>query len=256
VLIDLNKNIFMGTYMNNTLTDNELTVAQLAITQPGALAVFTRYNIDYCCGGHRSLDEACHRIGLDPAVIRAEIFQTTPADSTHALRPENWSSAFLVDFIIENHHSFVRSAIPEIKALLEKVCERHGNESIELLKIRECFLDLSEELTSHMAKEEMILFPAIKRLDAQKLENHPIERIIQSPIAAMEDEHQYAGDLVKAIRSLSGHYTPPDFACPTFQVTYQKLREFDNDLMKHIHLENNILFERLKKPFTPSDFAL
>lgn len=246
----------MGTYMNNTLEGNELTVAQLAIAQPGALTVFTKYNIDYCCGGHRSLEEACHRIGLDPDNIRAEIHRTSSADPAHALRPENWSSTFLIDFIVENHHSFVRKAIPELRALLEKVCERHGNDSLELLKIRECFLDLSEELTNHMQKEEMVLFPAIRRLDAQKLENHPIERIIQAPITAMEDEHQAAGDLVKEIRSLSSNYTPPDFACPTFQITYRKLKEFDNDLMRHIHLENNILFERLKKPFAPSSCYL
>jgi regulator of cell morphogenesis and NO signaling len=242
--------------MNNTLEGNELTVGQLAIAHPGALVVFTKYNIDYCCGGHRSLKEACHRIGLDPEKISAEIQKTSPTDSGQALRPENWSSTFLADFIIENHHGFVRKAIPELAALLEKVCDRHGNDSLELLQIRECFLDLSEELTSHMEKEEMVLFPAIKRLDAQKMDNHPIERIIQAPIVAMEDEHQIAGGLVKQIRSLSNNYTPPDFACPTFTITYQKLKEFDNDLMRHIHLENNILFERYKRPIAPFSCSL
>jgi regulator of cell morphogenesis and NO signaling len=246
----------MGTYMNNTLEGNALTVAQMAIAHPGALAVFTKYNIDYCCGGHRSLEEACHRVGLDPDKIRTEIHQTSPAESGQQLRPESWSSGFLVDFIVQNHHSFVRNAIPELEVLLEKVCDRHGKDTPELLKIRECFFDLSEELTSHMDKEEIALFPAIKRLDSQQSENHPIERIIQAPITAMEDEHQAAGDLVKQIRLLSNNYTPPDFACPTFQVTYQKLKEFDNDLMRHIHLENNILFERYKKPFAPSSCSL
>lgn len=246
----------MNTYMNNTLEGNELTVAQLAIVQPGALTVFTKYNIDYCCGGHRSLEEACQRIGLDPDKIRDEISQTSPTDSTQPLRPDSWSSIFLADFIVENHHSFVKKAIPELEALLDKVCDRHGNDCIELVKIRECFQDLSEELTNHMQKEEMILFPAIKRLEAQHLENHPIERIIQAPISAMEDEHESAGDLIKQIRFLSSNYTPPDFACPTFQVTYRKLKEFDNDLMRHIHLENNILFARYKKPVVPSSCSL
>lgn len=246
----------MGTYMNNTLEGNELTVAQLAIAQPGALAVFTKYNIDFCCGGHLSLEEACRKIGLDPDKIQTEIYQTSPTDATQPLRPDSWSSIFLVDFIVENHHSFVKKAIPELEALLEKVCERHGNDSVELLQICECFTDLSEELTNHMQKEEMILFPAIKRLEAQHLDNHLIERIIQAPIAAMEDEHEAAGDLIKQIRFLSNNYTPPDFACPTFQVTYQKLKEFDNDLMRHIHLENNILFERYKNPFAPSSCSI
>jgi regulator of cell morphogenesis and NO signaling len=246
----------MGAYMNNTLERNELTVAQLAIAQPGALAVFTRYNIDFCCGGHRSLEEACQRIGLDPDKIRTEIYQASPADSIQSLRPDSWSSTFLVDFIVENHHSFVRKAIPELEALLEKVCDRHGNDSLELLKIREFFLELSKELTSHMGKEENVLFPSIRRLEMESQENHPIKRIIQAPITAMEDEHQAAGDLVKQIRSLSNNYTPPDFACPTFRVTYQKLKEFDNDLMRHIHLENNILFERYKKTIPPSSCSI
>jgi regulator of cell morphogenesis and NO signaling len=246
----------MGTHMNNTLEGNELTVAQLAIAQPGALAVFTKYNIDYCCGGHRSLTEACHRIGLDPGKILTEINQTPPADSTQPLRFEKWSSILLVDFIVENHHAFVRRAIPELELLLEKVCDRHGNDSLELLQIREGFLDLSEELVSHMEKEENILFPAIKRLESESSENNPIQRIIQAPITAMEDEHEAAGDLVKRIRSLSSNYTPPDFACPTFQVTYQKLKEFDNDLMRHIHLENNILFERYKKHIIPTSCSI
>ena len=208
----------MGTHVNNTLEGSELTVAQLAIAQPGALAVFTKYNIDYCCGGHRSLTEACHRVGLNPEKILTEINQTSPADSTQSLRFEKWSSILLVDFIIENHHAFVRRAIPELELLLEKVCDRHGNDSLELLQIREAFLDLSEELVSHMEKEENILFPAIKRLESESMEHNPIQRIIQDPITAMEDEHEAAGGLVKRIRSLSSNYTPPDFACPTFQV--------------------------------------
>ena len=240
----------------NTLEGNQLTVAELAIKHPGALAVFTKYNIDYCCGGHRSLIDACHRVGLDPDKIRAEIDSTSPADSVQVLRPETWSSTLLVDFIVENHHAFVKRAIPELEAFLERVCDRHGNDEPALLKIRECFLDLSDELTNHMEKEEVILFPAILRLELETLEHHPIERIIQAPIAAMEDEHETAGQLIREIRSLSNHYTPPDFACPTFQITYQKLKEFDNDLMRHIHLENNILFERLKRSSISSSCSI
>jgi regulator of cell morphogenesis and NO signaling len=236
----------MGTYMNNTIEGNPQTVAQLAISHPGALAVFTKYNIDYCCGGHRSLEEACRRIGLDPEKIKAEIIQSAAGDTSQNIRPENWTSTFLADYIIQNHHSYVKKAIPEVQAFLDKVCDAHGNDCIELLQIRECFLDLSEELTSHMQKEELVLFPAIKRLDVQDRDDHPLTSSIQAPVGAMEHEHVIAGDLVKRIRTLSGNYTPPDFACPTFRITYKKLQEFDNDLMKHIHLENNILFPRVK----------
>ncbi len=231
---------------SNTLQENPLTVAQLAVSHPGALAVFTKYNIDYCCGGHRSVEEACNRVGLDPEKIKQEILENIQSDTPKELRPENWESAFLADYIVQNHHSYVKGSIPEIEAFLDKVCDAHGNDCIELLQIRESFLDLAEELTSHMQKEELILFPAIKRLESQNREGHPLNETIQAPIGMMEHEHTVAGDLVKQIRQLSNNYTPPEFACPTFRITYKKLHEFDDDLMKHIHLENNILFVRLK----------
>jgi len=220
------------------------TVAQLAIDHPGALSVFTKYNIDYCCGGHRGLKEACMRMGLDPEKIWVEIQEA--AAGGQVLRPEMWESGFLADFIMQQHHVFVRNAIPVLQALLDRVCERHGHDTSELLAIRDVFADLSEELMQHMDKEELVLFPAIKRLKG-KQDEHPIGRMLQAPIAAMENEHQVAGMLIKQIRSLSGNYTPPEFACPTFRITFQRLKEFDEDLMKHIHLENNILFDRFKK---------
>ncbi len=236
----------MGTYMNNILEGDPLTVAHLAVSHPGALAVFTKYNIDYCCGGHQSIDDACERIGLDPEKIKVEIFQSSGEETSQALRPENWSSSFLVDFIIQHHHSFVRKAIPELLVFLDKVCDAHGNYCLELLHIRESFLDLSEDLTSHMEKEELVLFPAIKRLEVSNSQDHLLSVTIQAPVGAMEHEHIVAGDLIKQICDLSNNYTPPNFACPTFRITYKRLQAFDNDLMKHIHLENNILFERVK----------
>lgn len=256
VPVPLVKTKSMSTYMNNTLEGNSATVAQLAISHPAALAVFEKYNIDYCCGGHRSLEEACQKVGLDPVKIKQEIYQSGGGEVSHALRPERWTSALLVDYIIQNHHQYVNDAIPEIKALLDKVCDAHGNDSLELLTIREDFAELAEELTSHMQKEEFVLFPAIKRLEAQTHADHPLAGAIQSPISAMEHEHTIAGDLIKHIRTLSNQYTPPDFACPTYRITYKRLQEFDNDLMRHIHLENNILFERMKEKAHSAGSAL
>jgi len=220
------------------------TVAQLAISHPGALSVFTKYNIDYCCGGHRSLREACQRTGLDPEKVRAEIDQTPETYAGGNFHPETWSSTFLVDYIIQNHHAYVRKAIPELEPLIDRVCERHGDDFYQLFQIREYFIDLSEELTSHMQKEESVLFPTIKQLEYEKHSNLP--GYLSAPIGVMEHEHVVAGDLVKQIRALSNNYTPPDFACPTFRITYQRLQQFDSDLMQHIHLENNILFQRFK----------
>ncbi len=232
----------MGTY-HNTL-DDSMTVAEMAVSYPAALSVFTKYNIDYCCGGNRSLEDACIRIGLNPDRIRQEIASAPAQQSAVPARAEQWSASLLADYIVQNHHEYVKNAIPEISALLEKVCAAHGEDSIELLNIQQDFADLAEELLNHMDKEEIALFPAIKRLEAQGSGDHPLVETLKAPIAMMEHEHNVAGDLMKSIRNLSHNYTVPEFACPTYRVTYQKLKEFDDDLMTHVHLENNILFRK------------
>jgi len=236
----------MSSY-SNTLDSNSQTVAELAIMHPAALAVFTRYNIDYCCGGNRSLEEACNRVGLNPEKIRQEIFNAPVHQSSVPSRVEQWSTSLLADYIVQNHHAYVRTAIPEIEALLEKVCAAHGEDNIELLNIQQDFYDLAEELLNHMSKEEMAVFPALKRLEAAGFSEHPLADTLKTPISMMEHEHTIAGDLMKSIRNLSNHYTVPEFACPTYRATYKKLKQFDDDLMTHVHLENNILFPKAAK---------
>jgi regulator of cell morphogenesis and NO signaling len=220
----------MGTYLNNTVPGNPLTVAELAVSHPGALAVFTKHNIDYCCGGHRSIEDACMRIGLDPEQIKKEIQEASAKESAHEVRPEKWSSSFLIDYIIQNHHSYVKNATPELTYFIDRVCNAHGHDCPEVIQIREIFGDLSQELSDHMTKEEMILFPALKRLEAQADTDHPLQLTVQAPIAAMEHEHDSAGELIKAIRQLSNNYTPPEFACPTFRITFKRLQEFEQRL--------------------------
>lgn len=233
----------MSTHQNTI--DSSMTVAEMAVALPSALTVFNKYNIDYCCGGNRSLEDACVRIGLNPDRIREEISNSTSQQSAVPARAEQWSASLLADYIVQNHHEYVKNAIPEIKALLEKVCAAHGEDNIELLNIQQDFTDLAEELLNHMTKEEMALFPAVKRLEAQGGSGHPLLETLKAPIAMMEHEHTIAGDLVKSIRILSHNYAVPEFACPTYRVTYRKLKEFDDDLMTHVHLENNILFKKV-----------
>ena len=230
--------------LSNTLHGNSPTVAELAISHSGALSVFMKYNIDYCCGGNRSLEDACIRVGLNPEKIKAEILSMPPQETSIPPRADQWSASLLTDYIVQNHHAYVKRAIPEIQLLLEKVCNAHGDDNIELLNIQQDFSDLADELLNHMNKEEFALFPAIKRLVAKNDPGHPLADQLQAPIEAMEHEHVVAGDLMKSIRKLSNSYTVPEYACPTYRVTYQKLKEFDNDLMTHVHLENNILFRK------------
>ena len=234
----------MSSY-SDTLDGRDQTVAELAISHPGAVSVFTKYNIDYCCGGDRSLEEACVHVGLNPEEVRQEILDSSNQNSSVSARADQWSTSMLADYIVQNHHKYIRNAIPEIEALLKKVCSAHGEDNIELLQIQRDFLDLAEELLNHMDKEEMALFPAIKRLQIYKVGGHPLAETLETPISRMQHEHVIAGNLIKSIRSLSHNYTVPEFACTTYRVTFRKLKEFDHDLMMHVHLENNILFRRV-----------
>jgi regulator of cell morphogenesis and NO signaling len=221
------------------------TVATLAIENPHAIEIFKKYNIDFCCGGQRPFDQVCREMSLNPTQILEEIDLIKDKASEEHLRFNSWSAAFLTDYIVENHHQYVKSAIPELLRLLAKTAVAHGEEDVELVSIHEKFNLLSEELLNHLEKEEKVLFPMIKELKAQSEQVQ--QEMLQGPLSVMIAEHDTAGELIKSIRILSNNYTPPEHACPTYTIAFKKLKEFDNDLMKHIHLENNILFKKVNE---------
>lgn len=234
------------TTTDNTLDFSTCTVADLALQFPQAVAIFNTYYLDYCCHGKTPFVQACEEAGLNPHKIWQEIMETKFIQEPKSrMRFENWDAPLLIDYINQNHHTYVREAIPQIKELLNKIAEVHGTDSPYVLTVRDTFFALAEELLNHLPKEEEILFPAILRL--QKSDNRKeVAASVQFPISVMEYEHDHAGDLIKSLRTLTSHYTPPASACPTFQFTYKMLQEFDEDLMQHIHLENNILFPKAK----------
>jgi len=213
-----------------------LSAAEVVLQYPNALQVFNKFHIDYCCGGHVSFQEACDQAGVDFETVWNEIASSKASTNMHHF--DQWSPSLLVDYIVDQHHAYVRNSIPELQALLARIVDVHGRHHPELLDIQQSFSALSEELMQHMLKEEHILFPAIK--------SGAIARMpLQGPIAVMMEEHQIAGNLIKEIRDKSCNYTLPDDVCTTYRLTLQKLEAFDNDLMQHIHLENNILFRKV-----------
>ena len=225
----------MGYIIDNQIPN--VSVGEIAISYPNGLNILNRHKIDYCCGGDISFLEACKKRGLNPETVWSEIVHVR-GQGASALRVANWESSLLIDYIIQNHHVFVKESIPQIEELLDKVCAIHGEDHIELAEIRDDFNDLARELLSHLEKEEEILFPAIKKSVSNAA-------LLKNPILAMEHEHHVAGSLLKSIRQLSNDYTVPRDACATFRILYKKLEEFDQDLMQHIHLENNVLFKRV-----------
>ena len=228
--------------------NDETKVKDIALSNPAARQILEDAGLDYCCGGGKSLHEAC----LHADVPAEEILNRLRENSTHVNPDEaNWILAPLGDLtrhIRERHHRYVREAIARVQPLLDKVEAKHGKSHSEIAEIRRLFSEVGRELIMHMQKEEQILFPYIDALEkatgAHSAVEPPFFQTVRNPIHAMMKEHDAAGELVKQIRKASSEYTAPADACTSYKALYQDLREFEADLHQHVHLENNILFPR------------
>jgi regulator of cell morphogenesis and NO signaling len=225
---------------------NEKTLAEIAKDNIKSAIVFEEYGLDFCCNGKRPLSEACREKNID---VNDVINSLAGLDSNIESGNANyWEPDFLVDYIINNHHQYVRRIIPVISLHTDKVASVHGENHPETKQIADLFLAIRQELESHMIKEERILFPYIKQLSNAKKYSEQIAPppfgTIQNPIRMMETEHQSAGDTMHKIRDLSSNFATPTDACNTYKALYSELKEFEHDLHKHIHLENNILFPK------------
>jgi len=210
-------------------------------------SIFEKYGLDFCCGGKKSIFEACTEKGIDQEKVLFELSKSDVINNT-SVRFDKWDVDFLIDYIVNNHHSYVRESIPTIEHHLQKVHSAHGQRHSEIAKIGVEFNGLKEELLAHMQKEEKMLFPYIKKMQIA-LKNAfdmsiPPFGTVRNPVNVMEHEHENAGIITKHIMELSNNYTPPADACSTFKVLYSELQEFENDLHTHVLLENNILFPK------------
>lgn len=225
------------------------TVAELVASDFRTANVFKKHGIDFCCGGKRTLAEVCEKENVDLDRLQDDLkaIETSPVETSH-LDFNQWKMDFLSDYIVNVHHRYVRENIPPLLEYTQKVAKVHGKTNPEVVQIARLFNDLAAELHQHMAKEEQILFPYIKQLAdtkkaSQSLQSPPFGSV-QNPITMMEHEHDTAGKIMKEIRRLSSNFNFPENACNTYRVSYLKLNEFEEDLHRHIHLENNILFPK------------
>lgn len=223
------------------------TVRDVVLEIPGATRVFETVGIDYCCGGQRSLRDACDTAGvpLEHVLTSLELTETPP----RAIRDFRTTTlGELIEHILAAHHVFTRTEIARIRGLLAKVCTKHSEMHLELEPLRLLFDKLSAELEPHMFKEERILFPYIIGLEDVVTNRRPLLRppfgTVANPVRMMMLEHDNAGHLLKEMRQLTFDYTPPADACMSYRTLYQAMNEFEKDLHEHIHLENNILFPR------------
>lgn len=237
--------------------DTTQTVRELALNIPAATRVFEQLGIDYCCGGNKSLEQACGEANLQiDQVLRSLESAADSADTRRAsletpLLGQDWQQAPLADLIAHianKHHKYVKAEIARLRPLFDKVCNVHGVRHPELLRLRTDFHALAQELTTHMMKEEMVLFPYIERMEESAIAGEPVLPApfgtVSNPVAMMVHEHDDAGNLLRSMRVLSDGYEPPEGACVSYKTLYSALAEFERDLHQHIHLENNILFPR------------
>lgn len=214
-------------------------------------AIFSEYGIDFCCRGNRPLDEVCNKknIVLDEILEKLNISASQQQDNMQAFN--TWPLDLLAIYIEKTHHRYVESKIPVLLQFLEKLGKVHGESYPELREIESLFKEVAGELAQHMKKEELVLFPRIKKMVKSMEENRLLEPAnfgtVQNPISMMEHEHDNAGQIFRNISKLSNGYTSPEDACNTYRVAFSILDEFEKDLHLHIHLENNILFPKALK---------
>lgn len=228
----------MNTELNTKLGD-------LVMARPETMRYFERLGIDYCCGGHRSLSEACAIAKQNPAeVLKGLATLEVPTTGVPSLR--DWTSAPLVDLIghiVATHHGYLREELPRLEWLLEKVLRAHGENHSELARVGELYRALVADLTPHMMKEEQILFPFIQSME-QGQTGSACFGTVQSPIRVMELEHEAVGALLTELREITGAYTVPSDGCATFRALYDGFETLERDLHLHIYLENQILHPR------------
>ena len=221
-------------------------LGELVTENTRTAAVFERFGLDYCCHGHQSLEDAARERGLDVAGVVAAL-ETLGAAPSSDRADEAGPLDRMTRLIIDQHHRYVREATPTINAWLDKLVSRHGARHPELAQVRDTFRELGDELATHMAKEENILFPFIDALAAaERGGGHPASPFgtILNPVRVMEADHQLAGELQSRLRTLTSGFEPPADGCTTYRLCYAELAHFEADLHRHIHLENNVLFPR------------
>lgn len=230
------------------ITEKQI-IGELVAQDYRAAEVFSKYGIDFCCKGGLTLQDACEKKKVDLNALISDLTEKTKQAESVQNDYQAWPIDLLADYIEKRHHRYVVEKTPVILQYLTKVAKVHGAAHPEVVEILENFNESAQMLAAHMKKEELILFPFVRKMvvarEGEVLE--PRFGTVQNPIEMMKEEHSVEGDRFRKISELSNNYTPPQDACNTFRVTYSLLKEFEADLHLHIHLENNILFPKAIK---------
>jgi regulator of cell morphogenesis and NO signaling len=230
------KNEREGNMKNITM---ESTVGDIVAQKCSLSRVFETYHIDYCCGGKVSLKDACMEKGLDPQVVMNELVKQMSIKTDEKSWTEE-SLSDLIDHIQETHHKALWAELPKLRLIVEKVATVHGAKDPNLIKIRDIYIQLQSELEEHLHKEENVVFPYIKQMEAARTN---VESLKDS-LVELEHEHDSAGEFLHELSLLTHDFVPPEYACNTYRAMLSRLRELETDMHKHVHKENSILIPR------------
>ncbi|MEX2380915.1 MAG: iron-sulfur cluster repair di-iron protein [Opitutales bacterium] len=219
------------------------TVGELVAERPGRSRVFQKHNIDFCCQGGTTLREACERKGVAPSTVVAELEDESAKIPEEEFNPALLPPERLSAYIVEKHHGYLRQELPRLHAMSERVARVHGGHTESLVEVYRVFTDMANELTSHMMKEEQVLFPAVEAISSGEASPASLE----APVAAMMQEHDEAGAALAKLRELTNGFQPPPDACNTYRALFDGLQDLETDLHRHIHLENSVLFPAARK---------
>ncbi|CAH1202245.1 Iron-sulfur cluster repair protein ScdA [Paenibacillus allorhizoplanae] len=226
--------------MNIQLTDR---VGDIVTGYPNTDEVFKKFRIDFCCGGNKSLLQVIQEQAIKEEDLLKSLAEAASTAKSDSLNWSEVSSSELIDYITRIHHGYLKTALPHISKYVKKVARVHGPYHPELLQVEQWFKALKKDMEQHMEKEEREAFPAVIAFEQDPTEVKK-EQLLEI-LAMLEHEHEESGDLLKQIRVITKDYELPGDACTTFQLTFLKLEELEADMFQHIHLENNILFNRV-----------
>lgn len=226
----------------------ERTIGSIVAEDYRAAAVLTKYGIDFCCKGGRSVQEVCEKDGIDQGKLVNDIIELLARDAKSGDDVRAWPLDKLADHVETVHHRYVEERGPIIKQYLAKLCTVHGERHPELFTIQEEFDTCLGGMAMHMKKEELLLFPFVRRLAKSERTGEPVKQPrfgpVENPIKAMMDDHNDEGERFRRMREVSDDFTVPPDGCATYATAFNMLKEFEEDLHLHIHLENNIMFPR------------
>jgi regulator of cell morphogenesis and NO signaling len=212
------------------------TLHQILMETPTASVVLEKYGLDYCCAGKRTLDAACNEHGLDPAKVMHDIMFHSQNEAGGAIHPSLWDTDFLISYIVQNHHRYLREQLPALSAMMTKVVTKHGDRFPDATAIQELLGELEQELLVHLDDEEQGVFNRDRRSDAAYM---------ISEIRKHEEDHDDVGRKLHRLRALTNDFTPPDGACMTHRTAYARMKDMMHDTMQHVFLENALLFPKL-----------